>query len=897
MNAVQSARWWQPTGALLLLCLAAGPVVAQSTSATLFGRVVDGQGRPVAGAIVSVQSIATTQRRIATSNPAGDFSIMGLPPESYELRIEVPGFHVDRRTITLAVAQEMRVDAVVQPDELREHVSVIGTTSIIEASPTMVGHTIVRDEIERLPVPARDFASLAMLTPGILPNQAGNLNASSGIVTAGQTGRSNTFLLDGASLDDSFQANPRGSVPLDAVREFAVFSDGYSAQYGQASGAIVTVVTQSGSNEFHGNVRYLVRDDALDASSPAARLIISTRPPPDVPFAQKIPAASMGGPIQRNRAFFFAALEGTLIDSAAVTTAPLLLTYRPNASLVNPWHSSRWQSFGRVDVALGRHQLATHYRLDRTSAPGAPVGGNQAPETRNDGTLNDQEVDATVRRAWSTGLHEVGSHLARRFWAFDRGSHCRLPCPSFSERRSSLTLGAALADGIRTREWYWQLKDAITWVGTSPVGEHAVTVGANATIIDGWFSGAANQNGTFIFGTDESFDPSKPWTYPAMYTQTIGEPEVDLDHTLVGLFAQDRWRPTRSLTVNGGVRWDHDSLTGSRQDWNNIAPRLGVAFTPRPTGSTVLRATYGIYFDQTFEVIVRQYRQAEQTTQLVVTNPGYPDWNAANPNEGPAVSERQPNARRLVDIETPSAQRASGGIQQSFGSFSVSADAVWGRGRDLLETFDANAPDESGRRPDAGYRIVRVVESRGHSWYRGIEAGITKRYSDGYSLAGAYTLSSAERDTEEFDFTPQDQRNPAAERGPATSDVRHQIVGSGTLDLPFRARLGLLVTVRSGAPYNLVTGKDDNRDGTTNDRPSGVRRNSERGAGFFQVDARLAKSFQLHRARIELSVDAFNLTNHANWFAYDGDQSSATHDRPTAAGIARQLQMGAHVKF
>jgi hypothetical protein len=81
----------------------------------------------------------------------------------------------------------------------------------------------VRDEIERLPVAARDFASLAMLTPGILPNQAGNLNASSGIVTAGQTGRSNTFLLDGASLDDTFQANPRGGVPLDAVREFAVF--------------------------------------------------------------------------------------------------------------------------------------------------------------------------------------------------------------------------------------------------------------------------------------------------------------------------------------------------------------------------------------------------------------------------------------------------------------------------------------------------------------------------------------------------------------------------------------------------------------------------------------------------------------------------------------------------
>jgi hypothetical protein len=444
---------------------------------------------------------------------------------------------------------------------------------------------------------------------------------------------------------------------------------------------------------------------------------------------------------------------------------------------------------------------------------------------------------------------------------------------------------------------YWQLRDAFTWMRESPFGGHTVTVGANAMIIQGSFLGAANQNGTFTFETDSPFDPAQASTYPVRYTQTVGNPDVDLGHTVVALFAQDRWRPTRNLTINAGVRWDHDSLRGVWQDWNNVAPRLGIAFTPPRSAATVLRASYGIYFDQTFENIVRQYRQAEQTTQRLVANPGYPDWGGGNPNGGSTVSERQPNARRLADLETPYSQRVTAGVQQPFGSFAVSIDGVWGRGRNLLETFDTNAPDASGRRPDPRYQIVRVVESRGNSWYRGIEAGLTKRYSDGYSLSAAYTFSSAERDTEEFDFTPQDQRNPAAERGPATSDVRHQVVGSGSWDLPRGARLGLIVTVRSGAPYNVITGRDDNRDGTANDRPPGVRRNSARGAGFFQLDARLAKAFGIPHAQIELTAEGFNLTNHANWLAYNGNVLSETFGHPTAAGIPRQIQLGAHVRF
>lgn len=261
----------------------------------------------------------------------------------------------------------------------------------------------------------------------------------------------------------------------------------------------------------------------------------------------------------------------------------------------------------------------------------------------------------------------------------------------------------------------------------------------------------------------------------------------------------------------------------------------------------------------------------------------------------PAASP-QPKANHPL-LDTPSVQRATAGLQHQLGSFVLSIDGVWGRGHSLLETFDANAPDASGRRPDPQYQIVRVIESRGHSSYRGIEAGLTKSYTGGYSLSTAYTLSSAQRDTEDFDFVPQDSRHPEAERGPATSDVRHQLVGSGSADLPFGLQLGLVISIRSSPPYNITTGKDDNLDGTINDRPPGVGRNSARGSGFFELDARVVKMIGFGGARFELSAESFNLTNHANWSAYDGQQNSVTYLRPTAAGIARQVQLGANFKF
>jgi hypothetical protein len=161
----------------------------------------------------------------------------------------------------------------------------------------------------------------------------------------------------------------------------------------------------------------------------------------------------------------------------------------------------------------------------------------------------------------------------------------------------------------------------------------------------------------------------------------------------------------------------------------------------------------------------------------------------------------------------------------------------------------------------------------------------------------AYTLSSTERDTEDFNFFPVDNRYYDLERGPASNDARHRLSGALTVQLPWDIQASGLVAARSSLPYNVTTGADDNRDTQTNDRPAGTGRNSARGSSLFQFDLRLTKGFKLGGTDVELIGEAFNLTNAKNWTGYDGNQRSPTYQKATGGEITRQVQLGFRVDF
>ena len=278
--------------------------------------------------------------------------------------------------LTLSLSEEAAFTLMLHRGGVREQVTVTGDTAIAGLPVTTLGRGFTTSEIEALPVAARDFNSLATLSPGIGSMAESVRTTALSLSSAGQTGRNNTFLIDGLSIDDRRLSNVRGTLSLDAVREFMVLSNSYNAEYGQASGAIVSVLTRSGTNQYATRAFYYHRDDAWDATSGAARLVS----PPETKsgLQQQIVGGTIGGPLARDRAFFFGSLEQTNRDTEQFVTSPVLQTFRPGAEtrlpVLTAIHaripSNRRQRLGRAsaDGSLPARSEPRHESDERSAA-------------------------------------------------------------------------------------------------------------------------------------------------------------------------------------------------------------------------------------------------------------------------------------------------------------------------------------------------------------------------------------------------------------------------------------------------------------------------------------------------------------------------------------------------
>jgi hypothetical protein len=878
---------------------------AQSTAANVSGTVHDQQQQALPGATVTLRNVDTGQVRTTVSDQTGNFRLLGLQPGLYDMTIELSGFATHSRPgVQLAISQEAELNATMRIASLAEAITVSAELPLAEPPSTTLGRTITTKQIEALPVLARDFTNLAILTPGVLTNHSTPRGAT-GIVTAGQTGRNNTFLIDGVSHDEVTLGNSRGSVSLEAVKEFAVLTNNFSAEYGHASGAIVSVLTRSGTNTYAGRAFYFHRDDRWDATHAAARL---TAPPTEkTTLEQKVFGGFFGGPISRDKAFFFSSVEETRLDTEQIVTSGVLSTFRPNDSQRLPVRGRNPQLLFRTDLIVrNQHTLTTRYRLDRATRTNAfteprSVGetspaGLIAGERRHDVTTQDQDAAVLANQVLGTsGLNEIRVQFARRYVNQDVAKYCP-SCPA--ENRPSILLGKSPLTPQRRTEDRWQFVDAFTYLLPDRLGDHSLKFGLDTSFLGVDSLAPLQFDGIFTFTHDRPFDAEDPSTYPSRYQVQRGDPFIHLADRSYAAFFQDQWRIQPNLTLNLGARWDYEDALGVTGDRDNIAPRLSVAFDPWNTGRTILRGGYGMYYDQLLFTVPIDAQRAQTFVTTVIPDPGYPD--PLDPNPRRAGGSPRPSITRVADLVTPYTNQASVGMRHQRGQLVVSVDGVWARGHNLLRTRDLNYPDLNDplrRRPDPSIQEIRVRETAGRSWYRALQIGIQKQPLDRHSYAIAYTWSRSERDTEDFDFRAQDQRDYAAERGPSFSDARHRLSASLHVELPARVNVTMLLTARSMLPYNITTGLDDNRDMNFNDRPSGVGRNAARGDDFWEANARLARNFRIGRQQLELLLEVFNLTNHRNWMAYDGNQRSATFGKPTDATNAREVQMGIRVSF
>lgn len=901
---------WTIRAVVLWVSLAAVSAAgAQTTGATLQGTVSDEQGAVIPGATVTITNVETGMVRPAVTDQRGWYRAAALAPGAYELRVELAGFVTYVRTgLVLTVGQEATVGATLKVATVQETVTVAAQTPLVETTKNTIGTTITRSQLDSLPLAGRNFTILAQTAPGITGVGGGGVNAG------GQLSRNNSFLIDGASNDDNVVASTRGSFSLEAVREFVVMANQFAAEYGQASGAIVSIVTRSGTNQLQGRGFLFHRDDSFDAQNPFSKAQGSGA----APFSQQRFGGSLGGPLIRDRMHYFAAYEGLKQAETEVVTVPQV----PVNEREVPHDLNGHQYFIKTDYQLGRgHSLAVRYRMDWEDQIGSGIGGLNTRERGQDIERRDQDVVANHTAVFTArALNELRFQFSRRRIEWDTTNYSPLGAPAINRPSGNFGKASNMPQG--RREERYQFIENFSYSR----GQHDFKTGFDVSLIQVRSFFFNNVDGTFRFGTDLPFNPNDLATYPNQFTQNVGNPYLKRRNDLYSFFVQDNWRARSNLTFNLGLRYDSETAfrkcCGVDDDHDNFGPRLGFVWDPWNDGRTAVRGGYGLYYDQAFLNITGNIMLARRFLGVTIVNPGFPDpysRGSVSPPSALSTSIASP------DIQTPNTTQFSLGVKREVRQgLAVSIDAVSGRGRHLFNGPDVNYPDPvTRRRPDPNFLRIQQYETTGNSWFNALLVGVERRSGRGPDFGVSYTLSRNIRDVEDFGFQAQDHNNRQAEKGLGGNYRKHQFVANFTWSLPAGFQIGTLLQARSGLPWNVTTGVDSNGDTIQNDRPdlanpSGDRRdrstyfagftgrvgnlarNANIGPSFFVVDARVSKFVRFGGRRVEAFLEAFNLLNRANLGLPVGNLRSANFGRSSgmASGATpRQLELGFRFDF
>lgn len=899
-----------PLAMFVISLLWAGAAAAQ-TGGTLQGAVLDEQGLPLPGAVVTLTNVETGWNRSVVTDASGRFRAAALPPGVYAMKAELSGFGTAlRERVPLTLGQELTVNMGLKMATVEETVTVTAAVPLVETTSNTLGTTVSREQLDALPVPGRTFTALAQTAPGVTGVGGGGVNAG------GQLNRNNSYRIDGVSNDNDILASPRGGLSMEAVREYVVIANQFSAEYGDASGAIVSVVTRAGTNDVDGRGFLFHRDESFDAQDPFSKAQGSGQ----APFSQQRFGAFLGGPILRDRMHYFGTYEGLRLDQTAVITSPLV----PPSEREVPNNSTGDQYFFRTDNRLSdNHSLFVRYRLDDQKEFNDGVGGQNTIERGADSINRNQDIVLSHTGVLSSRvINEFRVQFGRHF----ADNIVSMPLDSPTINRPSAGFGKPANQPQGRTEDRWQFVDTFSF----SAGSHDMKFGFDYSRVRATSYFNNNTGGTFTFITDRPFDANDLTTYPTQFTQNIGDPNLFRSNDLIGLFAQDSWRLLTNFTLNYGVRYDHENAfkqaTGVEDASLNLAPRLGFAWDPFNDQKTVIRGGGGLYYSKVFLNITGNIMLARRFEGVTVINPGFPDPFSRGTQSPPSAPS---TTVAPAEVETPVTRQFSIGMKRELvAGMAVSADYVNTRGRNLYNSPDVNAPDPiTGLRPDPAFLRITEYQSNGNSWYNGLLLGLERRSGRGPAFGLSYTLSKQVRDVEDFNFVPQNNYDRGAEKGPATNDRRHQFVANVVYPLPWTMQIGLFAQARSGLPFNVTTGVDNNRDtSTTTDRPDladpsgdptlattydanfvgrvgNLPRNYARGPGYFEAHLRISKMITLSRAkmdRLELFVEALNLTNNVNLATPQGNLRNVAFGRSTAIhadSSPRQVEIGFRLDF
>ncbi len=740
----------------------------------------------------------------------------------------------------------------------------------------------------------------------------------------------NTMIqVDGADNVQTFTGLPRATPSQEAAREFRVLNSTYLAEYGRALGGFVNIVTKSGTNRRDGSVYYYAMDDAL-----AARSILN-RPDQDT-LNQHQFGVTFGAPIVRDRTFFFGNYEGQIrkqsnrfsqvvLDNLALLNAvrePLGLRPETTDQVLD----NHYQSFlVKLDHHFeSDHTLSARYNFLDSSTDNFLGGGGRASPTSStarDNETRDQAFVANFVSILSPDLvNEARVQAARR--TFDFSAVYNEPSLDIS---NFIIMGKSTSDVDYYSERRLQLADSVTWTrgGHQFKGGVDINVLKNAAIWNLFFPARVVFPNLAAFQT---FTPVVFWwpflatatTYPGISTtwteavpaDWVDETNFSFNHSSYGFFAQDQWKAAERVTVTYGLRYDFESYPSryiSETDFNNLQPRIGAAFAYSPRG--VIRGGYGVFHDRLTSSIGQLFNATEWSSggylpntqalfpsvariqgrfeQRTVGGPAAPDAARAFLATGRVPAAGVKGLADTLDsaIDTPYSHQASVQLTQEIGrGWAIAGSYLFVAARDLLgHTGNLNAfqtgilatgkPILAGRTyPEVGALFVQT--NTGKSSHHGGTFEIERRYANGYSLHGSYTLSQSRTNVDSLANLSDipEALDIDGERGPSRQEVNHRftlsMIGAipSTVAIAGGVKISGVVTLESGRHYNIFVGSDANQDGNPNtDRPGMIGRNSYEGPGYAAVDVRIAREFAVgSSARLDVSLDLFNLFNRTN---------------------------------
>jgi hypothetical protein len=585
--------------------------------------------------------------------------------------------------------------------------------------------------------------------------------------------------------------------------------------------------------------------------------------------------------------------------------------------------SDRLNFNGRLDHNLTKsHTLRAMFQQNGNDQRNLGVGAYDLPGRAYERTTTDSTLRLSESGPW--GRTSFGEMRLQVRWS-DTASSSAIEAPTVQVLDAFTSGGAQQAGGRRSTELEWAANIDVAR------GKHAMKFGA---LVEGGVyesDSRTNYLGTFTFASLGDYDAGRP----SRFARRGGDPLVEYSHWQAGLYFQDDWRARKNLTLSAGLRQEFQTHLG---DAVNLAPRAGLTWSPFKNGRTTVRLGGGIFYDWLEADVYEQVLRVDGVQQQdhIVMNPGYP-----NPFDG-GSSEVLPTSKYLLaeSLVMPTRNMVNLGITRQISPMvGVNANVTHMEGSNRLRGRNINAP-VNGVRPDPAFGNVTQVESTARMESTQFSVGLNINFPARRMFIFAnYALIDSRNDADGPFSLPANSYDLAAEWGPAVMP-RHIASAIVNLPLPAGFRLGVTTTARSGTPYNVTTGRDNNEDTVFNDRPSGVSRNSKLTEGMWDVAARLSYAFgfgerrqtdggpggpmvivqrvgpggaggsagellggmmgggaENKRIRIELYVAAQNLFNTVNATGYSGVMTSPFFGQPTAAMPARRIDLGMRFGF